>query len=347
MSATRHVYDVPLRPVLGSTFQPTGFPDLGPATFDRLDADGGVTPSLLVESVQSMANRLEATLWDRGAQQPVEVTDGLPYVRVVRAGTDEFLTSSRLEAHRLASPFVREAACDGENMEAVIGQRLGLARDTPLNLPAMARALLQLDPLCLLHGVFFAQKAWIGQPRFPRAVSAVIEAHDVRRAVSGGRKSDSVRHQLNRDTANGEDSSGDTGVETTGGGTAEGYGSVPFHRVEWTARTILATFVVDRELLHSYGLPQPASDLLETLALWEIRALLSGGLRLRTACDLELADDISTRRGEPLPETSDLTGRLRDLIGQCADLLGDGKAITVQWGGHKTNAKAASGKAKS
>ncbi len=322
MTTTRHVYDVELTPLLGSTFQPTGFPDLGAATFDRFGAAGDdlPVPSLLVESVQSMANRLEATLWDRGTRQPLDLVDGLPYIRVVRAGgSEEFLTSSRLEAHRIASPYVREATLDGEKMEAVTGQRLGLAKDTPLDYPRMARAIMHLDPLCLLHGVFFSQKAWLGQPKFPRAVSAVIEAHDVRRAVSGGRKSDSVRHQLDKDES--------------GGGTAEGYGSVPFHRVEWTARKILASFVVDCELLRSYGLPRPATDLLETLALWEIRALLSTGLRLRTACDLEVAGDVVARRGEPLSTMDELTARVRDLVTQSGGVLADGKPITVIWSG--------------
>ncbi|HMA45956.1 MAG TPA: type I-U CRISPR-associated RAMP protein Csb1/Cas7u, partial [Frankiaceae bacterium] len=162
----RHAYEVELRPLLGSTFQPTGFPDLGAATFDRWDDEGDgkqVVPALLVESVQSMANRLEAVAWDRGAEQPVEAVDGLPWVRVVRAGTGEFLTSSRLEAHRLASPFVRNAVLDGRKMEAVIGERLGLAKDTPLDYRRMARAVMELDPFCLVHGVF-SQKTWLGQP---------------------------------------------------------------------------------------------------------------------------------------------------------------------------------------
>ena len=149
MTITRHVYDVELAPLLGSTFQPTGFPDLGAATFDRFGATGddAPVPSLLVESVQSMANRLEGTLWNRGAQQPVGLLDGVPYIRVVRSGSaDDFLTSSRLEAHRLASPYVREATLAGEKMEAVIGKRLGLAKDTPLDYPGMARAILQ--PFC-------------------------------------------------------------------------------------------------------------------------------------------------------------------------------------------------------
>ncbi len=323
----RHIYDVQLRPTLGSTFQPTGFPDLGAAEFDRFEG-GTPTKALLVESVQSMANRLEATAWDAGANRPLEPFSGLPYVEVVRAGTGEFLTSSRLEAHRLFSAFVRDSTWDGRPGDLVLLERLAPRPDTPLDYRAMARALLALDPFSLLHGVFFAgqtkgkgqRAAWPTQPKFTRATSGVIEAHDARRAVFGGRKSDRVRHR--------ED-------EQISGGSTEGYGSIPFHRTEWTAREIVASFVVDVELMPSYGLPEPATDLLETLALWEIRSLLSGGLRLRTACDLEVDGEIVTRRGEPLPALDELDGRLRAAIDASADYLGDGKPIQVEWSATK------------
>jgi CRISPR-associated protein Csb1 len=331
---TRHIYDVQLRPTLGSTFQPTGFPDLGAATFDRFEpGTDGPVQAVLVESVQSMANRLEATAWDDAANRPVEAVSGLPYVEVVRAGNDEFLTSSRLEAHRLFSAFVRDSTWDGRPGDQVLLERIGLRPDTPVDYPAIARAVLALDPFSLLHGVFFAgqtkakgqRTAWATQPKFTRAVSGVIEAHDARRAVYGGRKSDRVRH---RDD------------EEVSGGSTEGYGSIPFHRTEWTAREIVASFVIDVELLRSYGLPAPATDLLETLALWEIRSLLSRGLRLRTACDLEVAGEITTRRGQPLPELDELTGRLRKAIDASAASLGDGKPIRVEWTAAKATRKA-------
>lgn len=319
-------FDVELAPLLGSTFQPTGFPDIGPATFTRFE-NGHPVPALLVESVQSMANRLEATAWDDAADEPVAEVAGLPWVRVVRAGTGEFLTSSRLEAHRLASPFVHHAGHDGTLMFNEIRDRLGLAKDTPLNRRHMARAVAELDPFCLLHGVFFSQKEWWGQPKFERAVSAVIEARDVLRAVSGGRKSDRVRHQLGDDE---------------GGGTAEGYGSVPFHRTEWTAKAIVASFVVDAELLRSYGLPAPVTELLVTLALWEIRRFLASGLRLRTACDLEIVGEVSSRNGSTLPGADELSARLAELIPQGREIFGDGTPLTVQWSGKsgKTGKKA-------
>ncbi len=59
----RRLFQVPLEPVSGSMFQPTGFPDIGAAIFERpiRDADGSTSfqSALLVESAQSMANRLE------------------------------------------------------------------------------------------------------------------------------------------------------------------------------------------------------------------------------------------------------------------------------------------------
>lgn len=313
-TAQRLRYTVRLQPAIGSAFQPTGFPDIGAAKFERFAPDGSVQDMLLVESVQSMANRLEATAWDRTGHQPAELFADLAYVRVHRESSPgEYLTSSREEAHRLASAFVRDSELDGARMLHVIAKRLGLAKDTPLDYPRMAAEMLRLDPFCLIHGVFFNQKEWFGQPRFPRAVSAVIEAYDVRQAVSGGRKSDHVRHQL----------------EKNGGGTSEGYGSVPFHRIEWTAREIRAMFSVDVELLRSYGLGDQITDLLTMTALWEIRSLLSRGLRLRTACDLELAEE-----PECLPELGELAAQIQALIAANRDALGDGP-LTVLWKGRQ------------
>ena len=65
-----------LKPVQGSRFQPTGFPDLGAATFD---GPGG-TKMLLVESAQSMANRLESVCWDATTNDWVAALKGLPAV---------------------------------------------------------------------------------------------------------------------------------------------------------------------------------------------------------------------------------------------------------------------------
>ncbi|UED86309.1 type I-G CRISPR-associated RAMP protein Csb1/Cas7g [Streptomyces profundus] len=324
-SANRIRLRAPLRPALGSRFQPTGFPDLGAAEFTSYNDDGAPVRSLLVESTQSMANRLENTTWDPTQQAPIALLSDLPHVEVRHADgpPHRFLTSSRQEAHRLASPFVREAQLEDRSMAQVIGQRLDLANHKPLDYPAMARSLMSLDPLVLLHGCFFNQKAWPGQPRFARAVSGAIEAHDIEQAISGGRKSDHVRH-----TTSGE---GDEG--TALGGSSEGYGSIPFSRVEYTARRIEAQFSVDVQLLRSYGLTPHTTELLTTLALWEIRTFLETGLRLRTACDLDLAGDIQGTA--LLPTTQQLTHRLQELLPQTIAELDHTGPLTVLWSDDK------------
>src|SRR5688572_12747531 len=97
-SAPRVLIEAALKPVAGTRIQPTGFPDLGPAVYD--DANG--TPTLLVESAQSMANRLEAVCWDEAADDVAPTLQGIPYVRVSLAGLGDGsdTTCSLLEFHR-------------------------------------------------------------------------------------------------------------------------------------------------------------------------------------------------------------------------------------------------------
>ncbi|MFN8035980.1 MAG: type I-U CRISPR-associated RAMP protein Csb1/Cas7u [Acidimicrobiia bacterium] len=320
----RQLFDIDLRPVSGSRFQPTGFPDIGPAVFDRPNGDGTVTQALLVESAQSMANNLEAAGWDTGEQAPVAALAGLSYVRVV--GKDgAYLTSSRTEAHRLASAFVKDSELGGKPMREVIRERLDLRDDAPLAPRDIAAAVFRLDPMCLIHGVFFAEsaKVWPGQPKIARALTGFVEALDVRPVQSGGVKRDDVRHAIGEGQ----------------GGSSEGYGSIPFHRTEWAAGRIVASFSIDEAQLRSYGLGDEATALLGAIARWEIRSLLDGGLRLRTACDLEpLDDDIRDRAGVPLPPTDALEGEIRAGVAACAQSLGGGEAIEVVWSGGKKKA---------
>src|SRR5689334_6536370 len=103
-SASRLLVVATLRaaPGTGGRFQPTGFPDLGPALYRgfRDDAasaggeDAALAPvdMLLVESVQSMANRLEEVCL-QGEDYNADCR-GVPYVRVLDGHRNNaFLTS--------------------------------------------------------------------------------------------------------------------------------------------------------------------------------------------------------------------------------------------------------------
>jgi CRISPR-associated protein Csb1 len=302
-------FDVSLEPVAGQRFQPTGFPDLGTGRFSKPGPDNTWIESILVESEQSMANHLEGTAWEFGLNEPHLAFSGLPYTRVVNPA-GEYLTSSRTEAHRLSSAFIREGKhSDGTDMVDFFKKTLDLREDRPMSARTIAGAILALDPLCLVHGVFFADPKLPGQPKITRALTSFVEADDVRAAESGGVKRDSVLSK-NTDSA----------------GSAEGYGSIPFHRTLWTARDITATFVLDLDQLGSYGLSSNATRLLEVIALWEIRSLIDRGLRLRTMCDLQAKSDPNG-----LPSAVDLTSELRSLIDSLGDEVGNGVTTTVVW----------------
>src|SRR5258706_10157321 len=137
------LFEIPLKPVQGHRFQPTGFPDLGAATFDTKNGR-----CLLVESAQSMANRMESVCWDEAKQEVGDELKGLSYVRVVD-DKNAFLTSSILEAHRLNSVYIERS--DGGEFFNVLKKELGLAKDRPISRAPFVRGVFKYDIGSLFH----------------------------------------------------------------------------------------------------------------------------------------------------------------------------------------------------
>src|SRR2546422_289053 len=102
-TAPRLLLEAHLRPLQGERFQPTGFPDLGAARYTLPDG----TEMLLVESAQSVANRMELACWDEANDDLIPQLKGLPYI-LVSDGNGRKLTNSVLEAHRINSPYILE-----------------------------------------------------------------------------------------------------------------------------------------------------------------------------------------------------------------------------------------------
>jgi CRISPR-associated protein Csb1 len=314
---SRVLIEADLWPLQGERFQPTGFPDLGAAVYRLPDG----TQKLLVESPQSMANRLEAVCWDEAAQDLVAELRGLPYVRIDLGPFG--ITSSILEFHRLNSPYIweldgdprrqrfQEALCRELGVEgrrpARRGRGAGEREEERAEVPGvvdirrLARLCLRYDPNSIVHGVFLEKIA--GRFRLPRALSAFIEATDVAPAESGGVKFDRVFPEADRVR----------GIQSE-----QGFTNVPFARTEFTAARITAYFNLDLALVASYGLPKEGEWLIRALALWKIRRFLDGGLRLRTACDLECREVRVTRSpGDRLPTGPELDAAVREAIEAC------------------------------
>ena len=285
----RLLIEATLKPVQGTRFQPTGFPNLGHAAYEAPDGSGQV---VLVESAQSMANRLEAVCWDEVEDDWVAPLKGLPLVKVVDADKEP-LTNSVLEAHRLNSPYILEGK--DQTIFDILKERLADMEEGRVNFGELARVLLEFDTNALLHGVFLPKKTLVGgRLRLSRALSAFIEATDAKPVTSGGVKNDSVNP------------SGDT---------SKGFGNVPFARDEWTSKNIVAYFNLDLRQIRSFGLGEEVEKLLIALALFKIQKFLTEGLRLRTACDLDLIEHRVTRpEAFALPSLDALCDELPQLI---------------------------------
>ena len=291
--APRLLLQASLRPAQGERFQPTGFADLGAAQYTT---PGGVR-MLLVESAQSVANRLERAVIDGDGVDIRPDLAGLPYVRVDLTGEGAGVaTSSLVEAHRLNSPFI----VTNELFARPFLERSGYKKGRGIQWSKAAAAVFHFDPSALLHGVFFANIE-DGRLRFPRIISGFIEASGVSEAASGGVKNNQF------------DPSGEIRAE---GYDKDVYGNVPYSRLEFTASEIKAYFNLDLAQVRGYRLPDVAQQLLIALALYKVRRFLDEGLRLRTACDFVVngALEATAPSSYVIPGTRELAELMPSLI---------------------------------
>ncbi len=299
----RLLMEATLQPLQGHRFQPTGFPDLGPARYTAPDG----TEMLLVESPQSVANRMELACWDEAVADLIKELRGLPYIRVKSKDGEGVLTNSLLEAHRINSEYIIGKHSDGR-FKQIFQEEIEYQSDGRVNWRKFRTALLKYDVNSLIHGCFLEEIG--GRLRVTRLLSGFIEAAGVSVAESGGVKNNIVQPELKG-----------------------GEGNVPFHRTEFVAREIKAYFNIDLALLRGYGLPDEVERLLIALSLFKIRRFLSTGLRLRTACDLELKDDLTVTRpqGFSVPPEDELLETCRELIQTCRAHFADPPITEIEW----------------
>jgi len=291
----RLLIEADLKPIQGERFQPTGFPDLGAAVYETPNGKR----KLLVESAQSIANRLEQTCLDGSGPHILPELKGIPYIHVTLQGEVDTETSSLIEAHRINSPFI----ISNGDFKNSFKTKSEYAKGKPLNWKKIAGAFLHYDPNSLLHGAFMANLE-DGRVKVQRALTGFIEAEDIQEVASGGVKNNPL--------------------DPTGKIRAEDYdknvyGNVPYHRTEYSAGRIIAYFNFDLALLEGYGLDPDAHNLLIALGLFKIQRFLREGLRLRTACDLIVDGKPRVTAPEEfvIPEESELLKYIETAVASC------------------------------
>ena len=169
-----------LQPVGGQgdkIFPPTYPPERRDApprhVFERRRVEGREIWCVLIDSVQSQANRLEEALLAATEEEGSDGPVSLPFVTVDFGGAGlaplERITS--LDApHRVYDAILRDSLLDGVPfMQSEEGHRLAAAK------PADATALLELSPNALLFGAWHSQGEGGGLgAKFPRALVSEI-----------------------------------------------------------------------------------------------------------------------------------------------------------------------------
>ena len=293
----------------GSFFQPTGFPDIGACVY----TDGKGKRRCLVESEQSMANRLEAVCMKTPGVWREPLTSKLPVIRV-NDSNKRLLATNLTEPHRVASSYVLEGVINGEapekdgeapeedeekpTLQKKLEKHLGLDNNIwPLDRrERLTQAVFALDPAAILHGFQFMQWETVGL-RAARLLHARLEA--TLTDVDG-----EVHYGLVKVD----------GIEPKASATKKSNkGQSIAHKARYVPALIQATFEIDVLALRERSLV-PASDgesaangsgnesaqrFLLALALWKIHRFLTNGpafdartgdtmgaLRLRADCSL-------------------------------------------------------------
>jgi len=338
-TAPRLLLKADLRPLQGTRFQPTGFPNLGAATYDGPNGER----MLLVESSQSITNWLERALFkvftrDSISDDLVDEVKGISFVQIDcgKAGT----TSTLLEAHRLNTPYLWESA-DPKALELQgrILKDLGVEKKRKkkgesdgseenddeasgrIDMRRFYKTLLKYDLNSLIHGVFLEKVA--GRLRVPRALSGFVEASNVKPADSGGTKFDHVFPA--KDEARGVTSK-------------DGFTNVPYPSTQFAAESITAYFNLDLNQIRGYGLDADAEQLLIALSLYKLTRFRESVWDLRSNCKFEVGSVEITRpeKDFALPAAQDIAEMLPELIrkvsvsGSFGDDSSDGKR-TVSW----------------
>lgn len=265
----------------GRFLQPTGFPDIDACLY----RDKKGRRWCLVESEQSMANRLEAVCM-RSPGVWVDDLRGLPVI-AVKKKAGALLTTNLTEPHRIASSYVLEGKRDGEqeDIKAKVARGIGLDNDGdfwPLDKRGdLERLIFALDPAALLHGFQFVQWKFVGL-RQTRLLHARLEAElaDEPEVHYGMVKWDAIE------------------PENTGEPRAN-KGQPISAKSRIVPKSVTATFEIDLLGIKSLALEEEQRKFLLGLALWKVGAFLANkpsfdprsrqtgpSLRLRTDCYL-------------------------------------------------------------
>ena len=294
-------HTIPLKTLL-PTFVPAGFVDVGHSVVR--DARDGKN-LVIIDSVQSLANHLEATL----VAQPGQAIDGLdamPYLRLtITDPAGRTRTTSSLELpHRLASGWFCKAKELKPFQEALVADILD---------NGIAAATFRRCPNSLLHGVFYSQLTGLDPnvAKTPRLLSAEVVATGAQSINDGGVAKDPL-------FPSGEGFDVESLVGTKASAAEVGAGYIPYRHQAFIAERIELSIYLAEGRIARLQLPDAARQLLRLLAQFKLALLLAAPLDLRAHCILEVEE--RDQLPEVLQHPEALLSQLQEQLQECQRL---------------------------
>lgn len=277
--------------------------------------DGKPVKTVLLDSVPSMANRMEALLITKRGEIGFDDIE----VRVEASslsGQEQFI-SQWLLPHRVYDAILRDSLLDGTPFfNTDIGRRLARGEST---------SLFRYAPNVYLFGAWNSHiQAGVGArvaPRIERAVVAEVYGLEPRLLSSAETRKDPLSIPGNlpiektpKDYQEWIKQMGKTGSEMS----ALGYGNLPpkLKTLEASVSEVRLDFLVTPIPWYQQGLPEEVQEVLFLFALLGLSLLLKDDyLHLRSGTTLQLTEEVVLRNRQeelPLPSTQEIIERIKE-----------------------------------
>ncbi len=290
-----------------------------PATFKDVGHSVWINPAtgrqdILIDSPNSLANRLESALSISSTGQPIALLKGISYCCIKDVAGQSIATTLQLP-HRIGSGPIALTKTDNfkEQLQADI------------KTSGLHAAVFRYDALSLIFGTWLSRING-GHGKIAKVITARIVGRDVTRINIGGTKQEAAPIKAMGISSANVDVSTFEGKNSKGSDI--GIGTLPFQKYEFVAAKYELQISINWNLIDAYSLPDRCKAMLKTIVSLSVYELLSQQLYCRTNCSFVPAEKFEIT-GLDLHSHEDVLGVLSDQIKACKDDMAGETSITI------------------
>jgi CRISPR-associated protein Csb1 len=301
---------IELKPLTDSVF-PAIFKDVGHSLW--INPVTG-KQDLLIDSPNSLANRLESVLSISNTGKPIDLLEGISYCYLKDVTGKTIVTTLQLP-HRIGSGPIALTKQDDfkKRLQADIKEN------------GLHAAVLRYDTLSLIFGTWLSRIDG-GHGKISKVITARIVGRNVTRVNVGGTKQEASPIKAMGISSANVDVSAFEGNNIKGSDI--GIGTLPFQKYEFVAAKYELQISINWNLIDAYDLPEHCKAMLRSIVSLCVYELLSQQLYCRTNCSF-IPDGKFDCTGLDLPSSKEVLAALPGQIKACKDDMAGATGITT------------------